>query len=70
MPKEKQAPAQKLASKGKLRSKVFRATHGDATRPLKIGNLEIPCYVLEDGSRVLSGRGKLRLTWGNAMGGF
>lgn len=42
---------------GKLRSKVLRATHGDPDHPLRIGKLEIPCYVLEDGTRVLSGRG-------------
>jgi len=37
--------------------KILKATHGDATRPLKIGDLEIGCYVLENGTRVLSGRG-------------
>ncbi|HQS59976.1 MAG TPA: P63C domain-containing protein [Gallionellaceae bacterium] len=37
--------------------KIIKATHGDATRPLRIGDLEIGCYVLEGGSRVLSGRG-------------
>jgi hypothetical protein len=36
---------------------VLRATHGSADHPLKIGNIEIPCYVLEDNRRVLSGRG-------------
>jgi hypothetical protein len=36
---------------------VLRATHGSADRPLRIGSLEIPCYVLENGMRVLSGRG-------------
>src|SRR5271169_6669274 len=30
---------------------------GDPERPLRIGSLEIPCYVLEGGTRVLSGRG-------------
>jgi len=38
-------------------NKTLRATHGSADRPLKIGDLEIPCYVLENGTRVLSGRG-------------
>lgn len=37
--------------------KYLRATHGSPDRPLKIGDIEIPCYVLEDGTRVLSGRG-------------
>ena len=36
-----------------------QATHGSADRPLRIGNAEIPCYVLEDGTRVLSQRGTL-----------
>jgi hypothetical protein len=30
-----------------------RATHGSPDHPLKIGHVEIPCYVLEDGRRVL-----------------
>lgn len=29
------------------------AAYGSADRPLKIGNIEIPCYVLSDGRRVL-----------------
>lgn len=37
--------------------KLLRATHGSPNKPLKIGDAEIPCYVLEDGTRVLSGRG-------------
>lgn len=37
--------------------KVLKATHGSPNNPLKIGDFEIPCYVLEDGTRVLSGRG-------------
>ena len=36
---------------------ILRATHGSADRPLRIGDAEIPCYVLADGTRVLSGRG-------------
>ncbi len=40
-----------------MNSKHLRATHGSSDRPLKIGDLEIPCYVLEGGTRVLSGRG-------------
>lgn len=36
---------------------TLRATHGDPTRPLKIGHLEIACYVLEDGTRVITQRG-------------
>lgn len=36
-----------------------KATHGSADHPLRIGDIEIPCYVLEDGTRVLSQRGTL-----------
>ncbi|MGH8584309.1 MAG: P63C domain-containing protein [Gammaproteobacteria bacterium] len=36
---------------------IYRATHGSADHPLKIGDIEIPCYVLDDGTRVLSQRG-------------
>jgi hypothetical protein len=38
-------------------SKLPKATHGRDDHPLKIGELEIPCYVLEDGRRVLAQRG-------------
>jgi len=40
-----------------MSEKILKATHGSPDRPLKIGDLEIPCYVLENGMRVLSGRG-------------
>lgn len=39
--------------------KLPKATHGSSDHPLKIGEIEIPCYVLEDGTRVLSQRGTL-----------
>src|SRR5947209_13278221 len=32
---------------------IVQAIHGSADHPLKIADLEIPCYVLEDGRRVL-----------------
>lgn len=38
-------------------NKLLKATHGSDKTPLYLGNLEIPCYVLEDGTRVFSGRG-------------
>jgi hypothetical protein len=37
--------------------KILRAEYGSDKTPLKIGSTEIPCYVLTDGTRVLSGRG-------------
>jgi P63C domain len=40
-----------------MSEKILKATHGSPDKPLVIGAIEIPCYVLEDGTRVLSGRG-------------
>jgi len=52
---------QEIARKGAAAkqeiAKLPKATHGSADRPLRIGEVEIPCYVLEDGTRVLSQRG-------------
>jgi hypothetical protein len=38
---------------------IVRATHGSPDNPLRIGNMAIPCYVLEDGRRVLAHGGML-----------
>ncbi len=49
-----------------------KATHGSLDHPLQIGDIKIPCYVLEDGTRVLSQRGLiagLGMSRGNAAGG-
>lgn len=35
------------------------AKYGSPDRPLKIGNMEIPCYVLDDGRRVITQAGML-----------
>lgn len=45
------------------RAKLPKAEFGDDSRPLKIGDMEMPCYVLEDERRVLSAGG-----FQNAMG--
>lgn len=37
-----------------MTEKILKAKFGSKDRPLKIGNVEIPCYVLEDGTRVLT----------------
>lgn len=37
-----------------VRRDFVRATHGAENRPLRIGDAEIPCFVLEDGRRVLA----------------
>lgn len=40
-----------------MESKILSAKYNSGDTPLRLGNLEIPCYVLEDGTRVFSGRG-------------
>ncbi len=37
--------------------KIRKAIFGSKDHPLKIGDIEIPCYVLDDGTRALSQRG-------------
>jgi hypothetical protein len=39
--------------------KTLKATHGAPERPLRVGSLEIPCYVLENGQRVITQAGAL-----------
>jgi len=39
-----------------MKEKILKAEYGSDKTPLKLGNTEAPCYVLEDGTRVLSGR--------------
>lgn len=40
-----------------MEEKILKSKYGSDKTPLHLGNLEIPCYVLEDGTRVFSGRG-------------
>ena len=47
---------------------VLAAVYGAPDRPLKIGDIEIPCYVLEGDIRVLSQRG-LQTGIGMSIGG-
>lgn len=47
----------KMVQAKKVKAMLPRATHGKDDHPLKIGDIEIPCYVLEDGRRVLAQRG-------------
>ena len=48
---------------------VLKATHGSSDRPLVIGALSLPCYVLEDGRRVLSLGGMMRALGMSTGGG-
>jgi hypothetical protein len=60
------------AAKARWEPGVLKATHGSADHPLRIGDLDIPCYVLEDGRRVLSLGGMtkaLGMSSGGAGGG-
>lgn len=40
--------------------KILKATYGSDKTPLIIKDIKLPCYVLENGQRVLSGRGILK----------
>lgn len=45
--------------KAEMGQKVPTATHGSPDRPLRIGTIEIPCYVLDNGKRVITQGGVL-----------
>lgn len=49
--------------------KILKAKYGSDKTPLKLGNLSIPCYVLEDGTRVFSGRGIQRVLGSESQSG-
>ncbi len=49
-------------------SKVLKAMYGSPDKPLKLGEREIACYVLEDGTRVISGRGLQNALGANPKG--
>jgi hypothetical protein len=70
-PKERKAIAKKAAA-ARWSGDIKQATHGSEDHPLKIGDVEIPCYVLDDETRVLSQRGViggLGMSSGSAAGG-
>jgi hypothetical protein len=56
--KQRKSIAQKAAA-ARWSGEIRRATHGSDDHPIRIGDIEIPCYVLEDETRVLSLRGML-----------
>jgi hypothetical protein len=67
---ERRERAQKAAS-SRWAGGLPQATHGSEDHPLRIGDIEIPCYVLEDGRRVLAQRGMvggLNMSQGTAGG--
>ena len=56
-PEERRENAKIAAHARWEKKKMLKATHGSANHPLKIGDAELPCFVLEDGTRVLSQAG-------------
>lgn len=52
----------------RARHDIIKATHGSDDHPLRIGDIELPCYVLEDGRRVLSLGGMVKAL-GMSIGG-
>lgn len=52
----------------KEKAKLPKVAYGSVDRPLRIGDIEIQCYVLENGIRVLSQRGVARV-FGFSEGG-
>lgn len=55
-PEQRKEIAQKAAA-SRWSKDIVEATHGSSDHPLVIGNIEIPCYVLADETRVLSQNG-------------
>jgi hypothetical protein len=58
----------KKAAETRWKTKILKATHGSENHPLRIGDAQIPCYVLEDGTRVLTQAG-FTSSLGMARGG-
>lgn len=55
--KEQRSQIARKAADARWGSGLPAVTHGDPDHQLKIGNIEIPCYVLDSGQRVVSQRG-------------
>lgn len=68
MTAEEKAERGRKGAAARWGEKPLRASHGSADHPLRIGDIEIPCYVLEDGRRVLSLGGMVK-AMGMSIGG-
>jgi len=53
MTAERRSEIARRAANARWSEPVLKATHGSPDTPLRIGDIEIPCYVLEGGKRVL-----------------
>lgn len=58
--KKERSDLGKKAAAARWSGDVKDATHGAEDRPLKIGDIEIGCYVLEDERRVITQTGMVR----------
>ncbi len=54
---EERSEIARKAAQAKWGTNLPQVTHGDADHPLRIGNIEIPCYVLDNDLRVITHRG-------------
>jgi len=67
-PEQRKEAASKAALAKSELARLPKATHGGEGRPLKIGDFEITCYVLDNDVRVLTQRG-LQTSIGMSIGG-
>jgi hypothetical protein len=65
---EERSDIARKAARERWSAEVVSAVCGSPDHPLKIGDIEIPCYVLEDGRRILHQRGMVSAL-GMARGG-
>jgi hypothetical protein len=59
-PEQRREIARKAAATRWKNEPELKATHGSEDHPLRIGEIGIPCYVLEDGRRVLQQTGLIK----------
>ncbi len=72
-PEQRREQAKKGAEARWSKRAVLKATHGSPDHPLRIGDAEIDCYVLEDDTRVVTQRSMIRaigLTRGGSRGEY
>ncbi|GBR19907.1 P63C domain-containing protein [Asaia spathodeae] len=69
LPAERRKEIAAAAAKARWeKNRLVKATHGSTEHPLVIGDIQIPCFVLEDGRRVLT-QGGFTDALGLARGG-
>jgi hypothetical protein len=56
-PEQRAQRAKNAVNAREAKKAMPHATYGSADRPLRIGDVEIPCYVLSDGTRVITQMG-------------